>query len=173
VKAQNVEIKAKCYNIGSIRKILQAENARFIGLDHQVDTYFKVPNGRLKLRRGDIENALIHYLRSNTQEPKVSQVKLFRTTRSEELKAILVDALEVLVVVDKKREIYFINNVKFHLDQVRGLGSFVEIEAIDEDGSSSPEMLREQCETYLEQFMIKQADLVSMSYSDLIMAESI
>ncbi|NDC79066.1 MAG: adenylate cyclase, partial [Chitinophagia bacterium] len=55
----NVEIKARCGDPSGIRKFLLNQGADFIGTDHQRDTYFHVPTGRLKLRRGNIENALI------------------------------------------------------------------------------------------------------------------
>lgn len=55
----NVEIKAKCSDPQRIRDILESHGAEHKGLDHQIDTYFRVQNGRLKLREGDIENFLI------------------------------------------------------------------------------------------------------------------
>ncbi len=63
----NIEIKAKSNNQDMIRKILQSKNADFKGVDHQIDTYFKVNVGRLKLREGNIENSLIHYQRENKE----------------------------------------------------------------------------------------------------------
>ena len=54
----NIEIKARCKDLSRIRKILESRNARYIGKDHQIDTYFKVAQGRLKLREGKIENYL-------------------------------------------------------------------------------------------------------------------
>ncbi len=127
----NIEIKAKCSNHDRIRSVLKSKNADFRGLDHQVDTYFKVSKGRLKLREGTIENHLIFYERKNQEGPKQSDVILFDTEPGSEIKSILAKALGVFFVVDKSREIYFIENVKFHLDVVKELGTFMEIEAID------------------------------------------
>jgi predicted adenylyl cyclase CyaB len=84
------------------------------------------------------------------------------------LKSILAQALGVDVIVGKKRRIYFIDNVKFHIDEVEALGSFVEIEAIDRDGRIPPEHLRRQCDEYLNLFGIRDEDLISESYSDLL-----
>jgi predicted adenylyl cyclase CyaB len=84
------------------------------------------------------------------------------------MKALLTAALDVKVVVDKKREIYYINNVKFHIDEVKEIGNFVEIEAIDEDGSINEAKLHEQCEYYMQLFKIKEENLVAESYSDLV-----
>jgi len=73
------------------------------------------------------------------------------------------------VVVDKQREIYFIDNVKFHIDRVEELGNFVEIEAIDKSGSLGEEQLQKQCRKYMNLLDIAEGDLVGESYSDLLL----
>ncbi len=166
----NVEIKARCSDLKALRTILQSKNADFRGTDHQVDTYFRVPFGRLKLREGNIENCLIFYSRENKAGPKESRVMLLETKPHSKLKEILAGALGVEVVVDKVREIYFRDNVKFHLDTVEGLGTFVEIEAIDRDGTIGQEKLLQQCQYFTDLFRIPQNDLVSGSYSDLVLS---
>lgn len=168
----NIEIKAKSNNQSVIREILKSRNADFKGVDHQVDTYFNVKNGRLKLREGEIENQLIHYQREDKEGPKQSNVTLFNSNPRSSLKEVLTKALGVLVVVDKKREIYFIDNVKFHIDDVKGLGTFVEIEAIDKTGAIGREKLLEQCQFFLKLFKISQEDLISVSYSDLLLQKT-
>ena len=164
-----IEIKARCSEQEKIRDILKGEGADFKGLDIQTDTYFRVPHGRLKLREGNIENNLIHYDRPDQEGPKQSNVLLYRSTPDSNLKGILMKALGVLVVVEKKREIYFINNIKFHIDTVASLGEFIEIEAIDEDGSIGKEHLQDQCESYLKRFGVSEEDLIACSYSDLLL----
>ncbi len=165
----NIEIKARCLNQDAIRDILKKEGADFRGTDHQIDTYFNVSNGRLKLREGTIENHLIFYDRKETKGLKESSILLYDSRPGSALKEILSRSLGVLAVVDKHREIYFIGNVKFHLDRVEGLGTFAEIEAIDSDGSISKEQLSEQCDRYMKLFDIQKDDLVAASYSDLIL----
>lgn len=165
----NIEIKAKSKNSNKIRQILKSKKADFKGIDHQIDTYFKVANGRLKLREGNIENYLIYYQREDKSGPKESNVVLHKSSSNPTLKEILSKSLRVLVVVDKQREIYFIDNVKFHIDAVKNLGSFIEIEAIDKDGSIGKEKLLEQCKQYMEIFDIEKSDLISCSYSDLLL----
>lgn len=167
----NIEIKARSNNQEQIREILKSRNADFKGIDHQIDTYFKVSLGRLKLRQGKIENHLIYYQRENKQGPKQSDVVLFKSDPKSSLKEILTKALGILVVVDKKREIYFIDNVKFHIDTVEDLGTFVEIEAIDSDGTIGKAKLLKQCQFYLDLFEVSQKDLISVSYSDLLLEQ--
>ena len=169
MKHLNIEIKAKCDKPESIRNILKSKKADFKGKDHQIDTYFKVQNGRLKLRQGNIENLLIYYLRENKSGPKKSKVILLENTPNSNLKEILVQALDTLVIVDKKREIYFIDNIKFHIDKVKNLGSFIEIEVKDKDGVIGQKKLSKQCQDYLDLFKISKKDLLSNSYSDMLL----
>jgi adenylate cyclase, class 2 len=165
----NIEIKARTERQDEIRKILYSLHADYKGVDHQIDTYFNVSHGRLKLREGNIENNLIHYYREDKEGPKQADVTLFKSSQECSLKEILGKALGILITVDKHREIYFIGNVKFHIDKVDGLGSFVEIEAIDEDGTIGKEKLYAQCSYYLDLFHIPPDDLISVSYSDLLL----
>ena len=165
----NIEIKARCPNHQRIRELLQARHADFRGTDHQIDTYFKANRGRLKLREGNIENALIYYEREDQEGPKQSSVTLVPTTPGSPLKALLTQAVGILMVVEKRRDIYFIDNVKFHLDEVEGVGTFVEIEAIDYDGTIGSERLLAQCQMFLALFNIQPDQMVAVSYSDLLL----
>jgi adenylate cyclase class 2 len=72
------------------------------------------------------------------------------------------------MIVRKKREIYYIGNVKFHIDEVPGLGSFIEIEAGNILADKTESELLEQCNFYLKEFGIKEEDLIAESYSDLL-----
>ena len=168
----NIEFKAKSTDIIAAENILLQHNPIFIGEDHQIDTYFNVSTGRMKLREGNIENALIHYERENTAGSKSSQVLLYQHLPDENLKATLTKGLGVKAVVNKKRKIYFIENVKFHFDTVQNLGTFIEVEAIDKDGSIGKEKLQEQCDFYAAMFNIQKEDFMAVSYSDMIIQKS-
>lgn len=165
----NIEIKARCPDSDLVRKVLKQRNAIFKGEDHQIDTYFNCQHGRLKLREGNIEHHLIHYNREDEAGPKQSMVTLYRPQPNSMLKEILIKSLGILAIVDKKREIYFIENVKFHIDKVERLGSFVEIEAIDSTGEIGKEKLTEQCKGFMELLGIQSTDLIEWSYSDMIL----
>jgi adenylate cyclase class 2 len=168
----NVEIKAICKDPASIRNYLFSNNAEFRGVDEQTDTYFNIADGRLKIREGNIENNLIFYKRTDQAGPKNSHFHLVKVNDAKELKEVLTESMGVKVVVKKKREIYYINNIKFHIDEVPGLGSFVEIEAGNILADLSQEELKEQCEFYLREFGIKPEDLIDVSYSDMLLAET-
>lgn len=165
----NIEIKARCPDPAQIHAKLRALRADFRGIDHQIDTYFQLPSGRLKLREGTIERSLIFYERPDQTGPKPSHVRLYQVgTNSADLRALLTDALGILQIVDKQRAIYFVDNVKFHVDEVQQLGSFVEIEAIDQDGSLGADHLRQQCDHYLDYLEITSDQLIDRSYSDML-----
>lgn len=169
MKCRIIEIKARCTDIDRVRQILNANRAVLKGIDHQIDTYFSVPEGRLKCREGDIESGLIFYRRKDQLEPKLSNVEIFHAPNLAELKQILVLSIGIKVVIDKKREIYFLENVKVHLDDVRGLGTFVEIETIDETGSILVEALERQCRQIIKLLQIKDKDRIDCSYSDMLL----
>ena len=166
----NIEIKARTSQPEHIKSILESLKADYRGIDHQIDTYFNVPDGRLKLRQGNIENSLIFYQRPNQAGPKASNFLLYHPTKenSDQLKKLLNTALGEKIVVDKHRAIYFLENVKFHVDQVAELGDFVEIEVMDMEEKGDKVHLEKQCEKYMELFGIKHTDLINGSYSDLL-----
>ena len=168
----NFEFKAKAAQLDNLEKKLLTLDPRFIGEDNQVDTYFNVSKGRLKLREGNIENSLIYYERTNTAGAKQSDILLYHHSPDKALKEILIKSNGIKVVVDKRRRIYFIDNVKFHFDFVKSLGTFVEVEAIDTNGDIGVEVLKQQCEFYAVFFGIAAADYIAFSYSDMILAQS-
>lgn len=166
---KNFEFKAKVDNLEKYESKLLTLNPKFKGLDHQTDTYFNVRQGRLKLREGNIENSLINYDRENIPGSKESRVILYQHEPNVALKNILTKQLGVKIVVSKKRKIYFIDNVKFHFDVVEHLGTFIEVEAIDNNQEFTIEELKEQCSKYFRFFELTQKDIIAKSYSDLIL----
>lgn len=164
----NFEFKARADGLDSLEKKLLTLNPVFKGEDHQIDTYFSVGKGRLKLREGNIENSLIYYERENVSNSKKSDILLYQFQPDISLKEILTKIHGIKAVVDKLRKIYFIDNVKFHFDTVEKLGAFVEVEAI-KTGSLGTAQLKEQCKYYASFLGIRDSDFESHSYSDLIL----
>jgi predicted adenylyl cyclase CyaB len=170
MKLLNFEFKARLNDAAHVRATLKQLRARFLGTDHQIDTYFHVPAGRLKIREGRIENSLIHYQRTDSAHARRSHVELMLLPRRNSVRAILSGALGVLAVVDKRREIYFVGNVKIHLDRVHGLGTFLEVEAMTRSGDLKK--VRAQAVKFQKLFNITAKDIVPQSYSDLILEKS-
>jgi len=170
MKLLNFEFKACLRDPAHVRATLKRLRARFLGMDHQVDTYFRVPAGRLKIREGRIENSLIFYQRTDRAQARRSTVEMMLLPRRNSVRAILAGALGVLAVVDKRREIYFVGNVKIHLDRVRGLGTFLEVEAMTRSGDIKK--VRAQAVKFQKLFKIAPKDIVPQSYSDLILEKA-
>ena len=165
----NFEFKARTQNLNSLENTLLQLKPIFIGEDKQTDTYFNVLKGRLKLREGNIENALIYYERQDVAGAKQSDILLYKHESDQSLKDILIKIHGIKVEVKKIRKIYFIDNVKFHFDTISGLGTFVEVEAIDNSENIGIEKLKEQCRIYADLFGIKSEDYISLSYCDMIL----
>lgn len=165
---KNFEFKAKVNDIEIYENKLLELNPIYKGIDHQIDTYFNVQKGRLKLREGNIENSLIHYTRENIQGSKQSDIILYQHEPNIALKNILSLELGIKTIIDKQRKIYFIGNVKFHFDLVKDLGTFVEVEAIDNQENFTIEELKKQCDYYFDFFGLTKSHLIDKSYSDLI-----
>lgn len=168
----NIEIKVRVDELEPFRQRLDALGASHTGTDTQRDTYFKVPEGRLKVREGTIEQGIIFYKRPDQTGPKPSQIE--RTDPGKALAAVhtvLQAALPVDVVVEKTRSIYWIGTVKVHLDEVPELGHFVELEAVDTDGTASEGDLRAACADLMEALHIPTNRLVDRSYADLVREE--
>ena len=165
---KNFEFKAKVDALEMYENKLLTLHPTFKGLDHQIDTYFNAKQGRLKLREGNIENSLINYDRENISGSKESQIILYQHEPNVALKNILIRQLGVKIVVDKKRKIYFIDNIKFHFDLVENLGTFIEVEAIDNKEEFTIEELKQQCDKYFSFFELTEQNIIDKSYSDLI-----
>ncbi len=164
----NFEFKAATTQLALLEEKLLTLNPVLKGTDVQTDTYFNVSEGRLKLREGNIENALIHYIRPNIAGAKQSDILLYKHQPDATLKAILVKTLGVKVVVKKSRKIYFVDNVKFHFDTLENLGTFVEVEAIADEQHATLEAIQEQANFYKDFLGIEEKDFVAVSYSDLV-----
>lgn len=163
----NIEIKAHYPDLAKARAVCARLDARSIGTDVQTDTYFRVPQGRMKLRESSLSGAmLIPYLRPNESGPKKSDYVLLPVSDVEKTKSLLERMFGVDTVVRKSREIHLIGNVRVHLDTVEGLGSFFEFEAVYENPADE-ESERLKVEKLMREFEIGDADLQTVSYQQL------
>jgi len=164
----NIEIKALSESHERIRTLLREQGAYYYGIEYQKDTYFVCNNGRLKLRENGLETSLIFYERNNTESPKKSNYLIYKTSPDKALVELLLKAYDVLIIVNKRREIFLLDNIRFHLDTVTNLGTFIEIEVTDKNGQTDAE-LHQQCNKYLKALQISESDLIARSYSDMLL----
>jgi len=165
-----VELKAKVTNLDPARKQLVNLKASKVGTFHQIDTYFDVPEGRLKLREieGKGEAELIYYEREETLWPKRSKVFILRIRKPETFKVFFEKVLEKKAIVDKKREIYRYKGTQIHLDTVKGLGNFIEFERKTKGSAEAFNKDKRVSEELMKNFGIEERNLIKGSYGDLL-----
>jgi len=172
---RNIELKARLGDLPAARRIAEAIATDRLGVEHQVDTYFHTPTGRLKLREIDGEAArLVAYLRPDDAGPKGSDYVLVPIPDPAGLKRGLAATLGIRAVVDKRREIFLVDNVRIHLDQVDGLGTFLEFEAVlgptPQGADIDDDAGRAQLADLRRRFDLRDADLITGSYGEMIAA---
>ena len=165
-----VELKAKVRDHKFLKRKLSALGAKYIGTLKQSDLYFKVPEGKLKLREieGSAAAELIYYNRENIAGPKSNDAYLLRVQDSKDLSKILKKILTSVVIVKKVREIYCYQGTHIHLDAVSKLGDFVEFERPTSKNARRLENDREILKQLLHKLQIAPENLVTLSYSDLL-----
>jgi adenylate cyclase, class 2 len=171
--ARNIELKARLTNLTAASQTARRLATSYLGTQHQIDTFFPCANGRLKLREiqspGQSPQAqLIPYARADQPDAKASDYQLVEVSNSAALRQALTTALGVQVVVEKHREIFLYNNVRIHLDEVAGLGVFIEFEAVLGSGTDEASA-HTQLDFLRREFGIQPADLVPCAYADLLL----
>lgn len=165
--SQNIEIKAYYPNINAGRDIAHGIGAKYLGCDHQIDTYFKTMSGRLKLRESSLSGAvLVPYIREDRADAKSSNYALVEVKDVIAIKDLLSRILGADVVVEKNRHIYLVDNVRVHFDEVVGLGCFFELEAVCSDDSIvENEYLK--VKELLRVFQVEDKSLIKGSYREM------
>lgn len=150
-------------------EVCEALGAADHGVLVQRDTYFEVPRGRLKLREEEgAPSQLISYARPDEAEERLSCYRLVEIPASAGLKAALSESLGARIVVSKHRRLFLWRGVRIHLDQIDGLGAFLEFEAVAPEHSDLSHE-HEKVRRLRGAFGIKSDDLIGRSYSDLLL----
>jgi predicted adenylyl cyclase CyaB len=168
VPRRNIELKCRVHDMPAMRRRVEETATEWGGVIHQVDTYFVTSRGRLKLREAEPGEAqLVAYSRADEREARASDYRLVAVNDPEGLKAALAETLTVRTVVQKRRELFLYHNVRIHLDEVTGLGTFLELEAVV--GPEADEATcRRRLKTLQEKLDIAAADLLRASYGDML-----
>lgn len=166
--AVNYELKARLGSLVEARQWAEECGAKFQGLLRQEDTYFRVAQGRLKLRQSDTTGSeLIYYERSDTELERWSTYFREPVGDGAAMKEMLTSALGVLAVVTKKRWLYIYDLARIHIDEVDGLGEFIEFEVVTTDSQKALSLMR-----LLRQFFhVRDEAIFKGSYSDMIFGE--
>jgi len=165
---QNLELKSKCADLAAAGRLAAALGAQRQWRRQQIDTYFKVATGKLKLREEEGQTAeLIAYNRTAQPDAKISDYDIYAIDDPLHFKQMLGGVLHVLVVVKKQRELYLWENVRIHLDSVENLGRFLELEAVL-DATNDVVVSRQRIHALMHHFQIKDDDLMSVGYFELL-----
>ena len=169
---RNVEIKARLADPeATSRRAAAAADGPPTVLE-QADTFFRVPAGRLKLRElGSGRAELIFYRRPDTPDPAASDFERIPVSDAPALGALLAAALGVAGVVRKRRTLYRVGRTRIHLDDVEGLGHFLELEVEMEAGESLEAGIRD-AERLMGALAVPRDALVADAYVDLLAATS-
>jgi predicted adenylyl cyclase CyaB len=163
----NIEIKAILKNRAGAENVAARLSDTSPQTIQQEDFFFACNRGRLKLRifardRGE----LIRYERSDVAHARESRYLIARTPDPQILKEILTATLGRIGVVKKTRILYLIGQTRVHIDEVQGLGDFLELEVVlrgqsEVEGKSIVTAL-------LSELGIAQDELIAEAYVDLL-----
>jgi predicted adenylyl cyclase CyaB len=164
----NLELKARCPDPAAVRQRLRNLGARPSDILHQIDTYFNVQVGRLKLRHIKNKNQaeLIFYCRPDDSDVRLSRYQRLAVPDPPAMEQLLAAALGVVVVVRKRRELWLWHNVRIHLDEVENLGNFIELEAVLSE--SEHDDSHDRIEKLVRAARIELGDRLAPSYADLL-----
>jgi predicted adenylyl cyclase CyaB len=166
--AANIEIKARVGDPAPLRSLIESLSDTAARVIPQRDVFFCSPRGRLKLRvQGPDEAYLVYYERIDTSGPKRSDYYVSNTSDPGSLERTLAAALGVRGEVHKVRTLYVVEHTRIHLDEVEGLGYFVELEAVLGPNQTVQES-RAMVDALMEKLDIHEQDLVDVAYIDLL-----
>ena len=164
----NIEIKARVREFDEMRQRAEKLSDLPLQVIQQEDTFFNTKMGRLKLRLLEAERAqLIYYTRPDYEGPKRSDYHIYETADPENLKRVLELTYGIRGVVRKTRYLYIVGQTRVHLDNVEGLGQFMELEVVIQGGQDDAEgqVIAEGLMTSLG---VERSDLLEGAYLDLL-----
>ena len=164
----NIEIKARARDFASLRQRAEALSDIPVQVIPQEDTFFHTPKGRLKLRQlAPQHGQLVFYERPDQDGPKRSNYHIYETSDPEGLKTALRLALGVRGVVRKRRFLYMVGQTRVHLDEVEGLGEFMELEVVLRPQQSDAEG-QAIARDLMTRLGVQEQDLLEAAYMDLL-----
>jgi predicted adenylyl cyclase CyaB len=162
----NIEIKAHARNFEKIKRRAEKLSDTLVQVIPQEDIFFNTPQGRLKLRILANHAQLIFYTRPDQEGPKRSDYHITRSDDPDNLKRVLDLAYGIRGIVKKTRYLYLAGQTRIHLDDVEGLGQFMELEVVMADGQSDAEG-QAIAEALMAALGVEKSDLIDGAYMDL------
>ena len=161
----NLELKIRVTSHLSVKKILEQIGAENKGILNQKDVYYSVPNGLLKLRVENRNESLIYYNRNENDKNRWSDFEFlkFADGNGERFFNKLFD---VEVIVIKKRQLFYYDDTRIHLDTVKFLGKFLELETLVINGKVDA---KKRFVKIISLLKLDEAKQIRKSYRDLLM----
>jgi predicted adenylyl cyclase CyaB len=166
-EVRNLEAKFRLANHADAEVRATELGYRRRAILNQRDTFFRVANGKLKLREENGGAVLIYYRRDESGPLMLSNYEIVPVVDPPRTLRMLTDALGTIAVVEKVRTLMMRDNVRLHLDRVARLGEFGEIEAVIEDGDD-PERSRGAVDEILAALGVPQSGLIDVSYFEML-----
>ncbi len=161
--AVNLELKIKINSPKDYEKKLKLKGAKFIGTIKQKDVYYKYTSGLLKLRKEKNNFYLIKYLRDETRK-RWSSYEILELKGNNPEK-YLSEILKTECIVEKSRKLYIYGNTRIHLDNVKNLGWFLELESVVVKNKKSASKEFHEVVSFLDIDLSKQ---IRKSYKNLL-----
>ena len=167
---ENLEAKWQVSDLETVRARAERAGASFQWRRAQRDVFFAVTQGRLKLRVTDEGKAeLIAYFRPDEPGRQASRYIIARVDEPEALLSALSSTVGVLAEVRKQRTLLLWRNVRVHLDEVEGLGTFVELESVV-DADTPRDAAAANFEELASKLDLRPDKTVGKAYVDLVLA---
>ena len=165
--AQNIEVKFYTESLEETERLADKIGASYQAELTQTDTYYKTPTGRLKLRQfpGNLSQ-LIYYERPDFAGSRLSEYEVLEIANTEKFLRIASKIFQTEVTVKKIRKLYIFGSTRIHLDQVEGLGNFIELETVLEPDIPL-EASREEHEYLLDSLGLTEKTTAPQSYREL------
>ncbi len=161
----NLELKVELNSHNGIKKILAKINAEFVKTLKQKDVYYKTHSGLLKLRIENGEQSIIKYLREENGKDRFSNFEVLHFA-SGDAEKFFKDIYKIETIVEKKRQLYLYNNTRIHLDEVKGLGKFLELETLVLNGKQDAKKRYDRIALLLS---LDKYESIRKSYRDLML----
>lgn len=162
----NIEFKAELRDAIAARRQCSLLGAQQMGTLRQTDTYYKLVDGRLKKREAPGEpTEWVYYHRRDIVRPCMCNYSILSDAQAKRRWGTR--SLRAWLKVVKTRELWLLNNVRIHLDEVENVGTFIEFEAVV-SGDCDVQECHKVINRLREVFGPAMGEPVAASYSDLM-----
>ncbi len=164
----NLELKISVTSHQSLKKILEQIGAENRGILKQKDVYYSIPNGLLKLRIENGNENLIFYNRNEKDKNRWSDFEVLEIAKGKG-ERFFNNLFDVEVIVKKKRELFYYDDTRIHLDTVKFLGKFLELETLVINGKVDA---KKRFEKIISILKLDESKQIRKSYRDLLMGSA-